>query len=44
TGSLNERFAVAKARIEESIDGGAARKVLDRWVSATQDIAASLAK
>ena len=42
TGSLNERFATAKARIEESIDGGAARKVLDRWVSATQQIAASL--
>ncbi|HZK35803.1 MAG TPA: anthranilate phosphoribosyltransferase [Aeromicrobium sp.] len=42
TGSLNERFATAKARIEESIDGGAARKVLERWVSATQQIAASL--
>lgn len=42
TGSLNERFATAKARIEESIDGGAARKVLDRWVSATQQVAASL--
>ncbi|MGZ5367213.1 MAG: anthranilate phosphoribosyltransferase [Aeromicrobium sp.] len=42
SGDLDERMRVAIARAAESIDSGAARRVLDSWAEATQRAAAKL--
>lgn len=41
-GDLDERMTVAIARAAESIDSGAARRVLDSWAEATQRATAEL--
>ncbi len=39
-GTVVDRLGAAKQRIEQSLDSGAALKVLDTWAAATQEIAA----
>jgi anthranilate phosphoribosyltransferase len=38
-GDLEARVAAGVERARESLDSGAARDVLDRWISATQSMA-----